>query len=213
MSGFRSWLPFIFLLTAGGFAAPKPHSIFLGQWHTVKTLDPSPAHTFRIRRLIVDGRVKEYTTGLPHDVTDKLFVIERAYRLNDSLPDDSAKTPRWTWQVGGWISVDRMTGHVAALNLPSFDPVVSAASWYRDYVAYCGVSDDGGKFYMMVSQLGRRKPILKKEFSGSSCAAPKWERAPSRVTFVPPDGAKATFIVQGRSVDPMESPGQEEGQQ
>src|SRR5260370_31326634 len=141
--------------------------------HTIFKCDWSSDVCSSDLRLIVDGRVKEYTTGLPHDVTDKLFVIERAYRLNDSLPDDSAKTPRWTWQVGGWISVDRMTGHVAALNLPSFDPVVSAASWYRDYVAYCGLSDDGGKFYMMVSQLGRRKPILKKEFSGSSCAAPK----------------------------------------
>ncbi len=213
MSRVRPWLPIILLLSTSGLAAPKPHAIFLGQWHTVKTQDPSLAHTFRIRRLIVDGRVKEYTTGVPHDVTDRLFVIERAYRLNDSLPDESATTPHWTWQAGGWISVDRLTGHVASLNLPSFDPIVSAASWYRDYVAYCGVSDDGSKSYMMVSQLGRRKPILKKEFSGSTCSAPKWERAPSRVTFAPPDGVKATFVVQGRSADPTETSGQEESQQ
>src|SRR5258708_12136078 len=116
MSGFRSWLPFIFLLTAGGFAAPKPHSIFLGQWHTVKTLDPSPAHTFRIRRLIVDGRVKEYTTGLPHDVTDRLFVIERAYRLNDSLPDDSPKPPPWTWQSPACTRFNPMPRPVPASN-------------------------------------------------------------------------------------------------
>ena len=212
MSRVRSWLPFILLVTASSLAAPKPHAIFLGQWHTVKTQDPSPG-SLKIRRLIVDGRVREYTTGLPHDVTDRLFVIERAYRLNDSLPDESTRAPRWTWQVGGWISVDRLTGHVATLNLPSYDPMVSTASWYRDYVAYCGVSDDGGKSYMMVSQIGRRKPILKKEFSGTSCGAPKWDRAPSRVTFAPPDGVKATFIVQGRSVDPMENPAQEEGQQ
>ena len=48
-------------------------------------------------------------------------------------------------------------------HLPEFDSFYSAASWYRDYVAYCGVGDDGKKTYAMVAQISRRKPVLKKE--------------------------------------------------
>jgi hypothetical protein len=103
--------------------------------------------------------------------------------------------------LGGWISVDRATGHVAQLNLAVFDPGTSLASWYRDFAAYCGLSDDGSKSYLVVSQLGRRKPILKKEFAGSACPAPTWERTPSRVTFAPATGEKASFVVHGHTAD------------
>jgi len=48
------------------------------------------------------------------------------------------------------------------VNLPDFDAVYSAATWYRDYVAYCGVSDDGTKRFDMVAELNRKKPVLKK---------------------------------------------------
>ena len=43
--------------------------------------------------------------------------------------------------------VDRLTGHVSAISLPEFDSYYSPASWYRDYVAYCCVSDDGKKLF------------------------------------------------------------------
>jgi len=59
--------------------------------------------------------------------------------------------------------VDRLTGRVSQLNLAEFDPFYSTASWYRDYIAYCGVSEDGKKLYAVVAQVGRRKPILKKD--------------------------------------------------
>lgn len=55
-----------------------------------------------------------------------------------------------------------MTGRVSQINLPEFDPFYSTASWYRDYIACCGVSDDGKKRFAIVAQLGRRKLILKK---------------------------------------------------
>jgi hypothetical protein len=32
-------------------------------------------------------------------------------------------------QRGGWLLVDRLTGHVAPINLPEFDVLYSAASW------------------------------------------------------------------------------------
>ena len=75
--------------------------------------------TIKIRALIVDGRVKEYVLGAPHEVTERLFVVRRAFRVNDSLPEDSA--PRWQWQRGGWLLVDRVTGHISPINLPEFD--------------------------------------------------------------------------------------------
>ena len=95
----------------------------------------------KVRPLIVDTRLKEYTTGTPHELTDRMFVVRRAFRINDALPKESAA--RWQWQRGGWLLVDRLTGHVSQLSLPEFDPFYSTASWYRDYVAYCGVSEDG----------------------------------------------------------------------
>jgi len=56
----------------------------------------------------------------------------------------------------------RISGKVCALNLPDFDNHYSAASWYRDYAAYCRLSDDGKKAFAVVAQIGRRKPGLKK---------------------------------------------------
>ena len=58
--------------------------------------------------------------------------------------------------------VDRLTGRVAPIALLEFDPFYSTTTWYRDYVAYCGVSESGKKTYALVIQLGRRRPILKK---------------------------------------------------
>jgi hypothetical protein len=115
--------------------------------------------------IIWDTRLKEYTTGTPHELTDRLFLVRRALRANDALPTESAsaKATRWQWQRGGWLLVDRVTGRVSQLNLPEFDPFYSTASWYRDYIAYCGVSEDGKKLYAVVAQVGRRKPILKKD--------------------------------------------------
>jgi hypothetical protein len=194
-------------------AAPKPHTVVLERWQSVSiAAESGAAPRVKIRRLLVDDRLKEYTVGPSHEVTDRLFVIRRAYRLNDSLADDSRKPPQWVWRLGGWISIDRMTGHIAQLNLPAFDAEISAASWYRDYAAYCGSSDDGSKVYMMVSQLGKRKPILKKELTGSGCPAPKWERGPSRVTFAA-TGEKATFVVRSHGADLQPETAEEEGPQ
>jgi hypothetical protein len=161
--------------------------------------------------------VKEYVLGAAHDVTERLFVVRRAFRVNDSLPEESVA--RWQWQRGGWLLVDRVTGRVSAINLPEFDAYYSAASWYRDYVAYCGVADDGKKTYAMVAQLSRRKAVLKKELSGavaedaapdSACPAPAWERAPVRVSFEPAGGARQTFAIRGHVVDLVEDAEEED---
>jgi hypothetical protein len=195
-------------------AAAKVHVITFGRWTTVQwnpgtNRDDKPV-PLKIRALLVDGNVKEYVLGSPHEITDRLFVIRRVFRVNDSLAEESAT--RWQWQRGGWLLVDRVTGRASALNLPEFDAFYSATSWYRDYAAYCGVADDGKKIYAVVAQVSRRKPVLKKLLleggipedaaPDSACAAPSWQRGPVRVNFQPPaGGAKQTFAIRGHVVD------------
>lgn len=199
-------------------AASKPHVITLGKWTTVKWSDADGQQPLdgKIRPLLVDSRLKEYTIGVPHDVTDRLFVVRRVVRLNDALPGESIT--RWQWQRGGWLLVDRASARISQLALPDFDSLYSAASWYRDYVAYCGVSEDGKKLFAVVAQLGRRKPILKQALSETSgnnaqdaaCTAPTWERAPARVTFRPEHGQAFTFSISGRLVEAINDPGDDE---
>lgn len=153
--------------------------------------------------------MKEFTLGTPHDITERLFAVRRAVRVNDSLPGEAAFLTRWVWQRGGWLMVDRVTGHVSTIALPEFDSYYSAASWYRDYVAYCGVSDDGKKLFAVVFQMGRRKPVLKKslgetaedDMPDSECTAPVWERRPARVTFEADENHKSTYTVRGHAAD------------
>jgi hypothetical protein len=210
-------------------ATPKIHVITFGKWMSVKYFsasDDTQPQNLKVRPLIVDGRVKEYTLGSAHEVTERLFVVQRAFRLNDSLPED-AGAPRWQWQRGGWLLVDRSTGHISAISLAEFDSTYSAASWYRDYVAYCGLSEDGKKISAVVVQLNRRKAVLKKLLSEAparndgpkvdaatkaitandgaasdlACPPPAWQRAPVRVSFEASGDARQTFAIRGHAVD------------
>jgi hypothetical protein len=210
------------LSAAAARAATKIHVITFGQWTSAPWMQRSTGDgkplALRIRALLVDGRVKEYVIGSPHEVTDRLFVVRRAFRVNDSLPEETG--PRWQWQRGGWLVVDRTTGRVSPINLPEFDALYSVASWYRDYVAYCGVSDDGKKISAIVIQLGRRKPVLNKPLSNdgipddaapdSACPAPAWQRNPVRLTFEPVGGVKQTFVIRGHVVDVVNDGDQDE---
>ena len=146
--------------------------------------------------------------GPPHEITERLFVVRRMFRVNDGLADDS--TPRWQWQRGGWLLVDRVTGRISPVNLPEFDVIYSPATWYRDYVACCGVSDDGKKTFALVAQLNRRKLVLKKVLSSvlpddaapdSACPAPVWQRAPIRGSFEPQGEPKQTCAIRGHMAD------------
>jgi hypothetical protein len=207
-----SWLVLVLFLAVQATAATKVHVITFGRWTTVQWFAGSEAdrpESLKIRALLIDGRVKEYAIGAPHEVTERLFVVHRAFRVNDSLPEDPA--PRWKWQRGGWLLVDRLTGRISPINLPEFDVYCSSASWYRDYVAYCGVAEDGKKTYAIVAQIGRRKAVLKRQLSNdgvaenaapdSACAAPLWQRSPARVSFEVAGNAKQTFAIRGHVVD------------
>src|SRR5580698_3233751 len=210
----------LFFFTATVLAASKPHVIVFGKWTVVKpssNLDQNRPDDLKIRPLYVDSRLKEFTFGIPHDVTEEVFVVRRIVRVNETLPQES--TVRWSWQRSGWLVVDRITGHISQASLPEFDPDSSSASWYRDYVAYCGISEDGHKLSAVVMQLGRRKPILKKplgeaaneEASSSECAPPAWQRAPTRVSFVSQADQKFTFAVRGHTVEVVSDDDPEEG--
>jgi hypothetical protein len=126
------------LLTSSSVAATKPHVISFGKWMPVQwmvgTNGDDQQVSIKVRVLVVDGRVREYVLGPPHEVTERLFVVRRVFRVNDALPEDAA--PKWQWQRGGWLIVDKLAGRISAVNLPDFDVVYSASSWHRDYVAY-----------------------------------------------------------------------------
>ena len=185
-----------------GFGSPQPVKLFIGPAGD-KTLD------ITVRALYVDSKLKEFTTGKPHDVTDREFAVRRAFRINDALPDDPRKSPRWLWQLGEWLLVDRSSGKVTRLKLPDFDPFYSEVSWYRDYAAYCGLSGNAERLLAVVAQIGVKKPLYRKELGKASggdqpdadCAVPHWDRQPARVTFLPRAGEKFSVNVSGHVAD------------
>ncbi len=214
-------LPGLTLVALASYAATppkKPHVVVLGTAKSVpysKFGDPAgagPDETFlKTRPLLVDGRVSEWTTGDAHDVTDRSFVVRRALRINDSLPSDKSSEKsaaiHWVWQRGPWLLVDRLSGRVAALKLPDYDPGASQVAWFRDYAAYCGVTSTGKSLYAVVAQLGLRKPVLAKKLGAYDpenhlfpvCAATDWQREPMRVTFHPAGREAASFDLVGGS--------------
>jgi hypothetical protein len=205
-------------LISSSAGAAGNHVIAFGRWNTVPYVADSNGSpqtktvTLKIRSLLVDGQVKEFTFGPAHDVTDRIFVVQRAFRINDNLPQDPPATPHWQWQQGGWLLVDRVTGRISPVNLPDFDPVFSIVSWYRDYAAYWGASDDG-KVYAIVAEVNHRKPIVKipaakpaksnqdPNSADCPCPAPDWQRSPARVTFEVNPSTKRTYVIRGHAGD------------
>jgi hypothetical protein len=199
-------------LSVFGNAAAKPHVVSFGKWMPVKLfVGPTEDKTvpIQVRALYVDTKLKEFTTGETHDVTDRIFVVRRAFRVNDSLPTDEKKLPKWMWQKGGWLLVDRATGRVSQVVLPDFDPYYSEVAWYRDYAAYCGISENADKVFADVIEIGRKKPLLRKQLGvasngdapDSECSVPQWDRQPPKVTFFPKSAAKFAFTLPDRSID------------
>jgi hypothetical protein len=203
------------LLGSSAQAAPrKVHIVVLGATKQVpysKLGDPGGAaadeKALKIRPLLVDTVLKEWTTGGAHDVTDRTFVVRRVLRINDTLPGD--KLGHWVWQRGPWLMVDRVSGRVTALKLPDYDPGVSQVSWFRDYGAYCGVTPTGKSLYAVVAQLAVRKPLLAKKLTAfdeenrpdPACDSPEWQREPLRITFHPSGKEAVSYdIVPGSAM-------------
>jgi hypothetical protein len=193
-------------------AAAKVHTVFVGSGKNVPYSavgDPAGAlateKQLRVRPLLVDDKVREWTTGESHAITDRSFVIRRALRLNDALPGD--KTEHWIWQRGPWLMIDRVKGSITALHLPDYDPAVSNVVWFRDYAAYCGLTSSGKQVYAVVAQIAARKPVMAKKLSPWSagenqpppCVAAVWQREPLRVTFQPSGAAAVSYDLVGLS--------------
>jgi hypothetical protein len=213
----RIWGPVLGLILMLGATAPmswssprKVHVVGLGATRKVpysRSGDPAGAsdgeNTLRIRALMMDGLLKEWTTGDAHDVTDRSFVVRRAIRLNDALPGEKqdSSDKHWVWQRGPWLLVDRVSGHLIALKLPDYDPGVSRVIWFRDYGAYCGVTSSGKSLYGVVAQVAARKPVIAKKLapladehpSQTVCGPPEWQREPLRITFHPTGQAATDF--------------------
>src|ERR1700723_3055324 len=124
----------LFTILSASAAPRKAHTVVLGAVRHVpssKAGDPASAaageSVLNIRALLVDGVLKEWTTGDAHDITDRSFVVRRVIRLNDTLPTEDKpgttdkasqekaglekanhdKASQWVWQRGPWLLVDR----------------------------------------------------------------------------------------------------------
>jgi len=168
-----------------------------------------------VRPLVIDGQIRDWTTGEIHEITGRTFVARRAIKLNDALPDEAGS--HWIWVLGPWLLVDRVSGHVKVLRLPDFDPAVSQVVWFRDYAAYCGVNSTGKHLYAVVTQLGVRCPLVAKPIAkwtaddhpAPACAAATWQRQPLQVVFHPAGGAALTYQIYGLAsalIESRESP-------
>jgi hypothetical protein len=104
--------------------------------------------------------------------------------------------------------VDRTSGHITALHLPAFDPQVSNVVWFRDYAAYCGITNTAkGGLVAVIAELGGRKPIIQKVIAPwpqatephPACVPAVWQRTPMRATLQPTGGSPVTYDVVGTS--------------
>jgi hypothetical protein len=174
-----SLLLFCLIAPPSTLAAPKVHTVFLGSGKNVPysvTGDPAGAlpgeKQLRVRPLLVDGKVKEWTSGESHAITDRSFVVRRVLRLNDSLPAD--KTEHWIWQRGPWLMVDRLQHHSTAsagLRSCCFEcDLVSRLCgllWInrkRQAVICCGCSDcrsQAGAGEKNIAMVPRREPLAR----------------------------------------------------
>ncbi len=193
--------------------AAKLHIVTLGAVRKVPYTPPEAkaddksedATTLRIRPLLVDDKPREWTVGELHEVTDRTFVIRRAFRINDGLPGEQA---HWTWQPGPWLQVDRSTGRVSPVHLPNFDAQISEVTWFRDYAAYCGLIPSlKGGVVAIVAELGAHKAVAQHVLANwpldhalhPVCAAVQWQRTPMRATLALTGGSPITFDVAGTS--------------
>ena len=218
------------LSPAAWAASHKTHAVFLGAVRAVpysQAGDPAGAAagetSLKIRALVVDGVLKEWTTGEMHDITDRSFVVRRAMRINDALSSDAsagksgAVAERWVWQRGPWLLVDRAAGRVTALRLPDYDPGVSRVSWFRDYAAYCGLTPSGKSLDAIIAQVSARRPVLTKRLSAFhagnapalACATPVWQRDPMGVTFYPAGKDAVSYRIASGSAVLVEDAGGE----
>jgi hypothetical protein len=116
-------------------AAPrKGHVVVLGATRKVpysKVGDPAGAaqgeNELKVRSLLIDGVLKEWTTGEAHDVTDRSFVVRRVIKLNDNLPSDGSTTAVKTGDKPA--TGDKASAGVKPASAPAASSARAASSW------------------------------------------------------------------------------------
>ena len=161
--------------------------------------------TLKVRPLVVDDKLKEWTVGEMHTISDRTFAIRRVLHINDALPNDPGE--RWIWQPASWILVDRSTGHITALHLPNFDSAISDAVWFRDYAAYCGlaITSKGSSLVAVIAEVNGRRAVAQRpigkwpqpDHTGLPCQAARWQRLPMRATLQAVGADPVIFDVLG----------------
>ena len=104
--------------------------------------------------------------GPPHDVTDRLFVVQRAFRVNDSLPQESALLAALAMAARGMAShrphhrahLPHQPSRVRRRSIPTSVGIATT----RLIVASPKMAR---RSIAVVAQISRRKPILNKVLS------------------------------------------------
>ncbi len=206
-------LPLLLPAALPAASKPKVHTVGLG---AVRRVPYTPAlatadtrdedsTTLKVRPLIVDDKLKEWTVGEIHTISDRTFAVRRVLHINDALPNDPGE--RWVWQPASWILVDRSTGHITALHLPDFDSAVSDAIWFRDYAAYCGLATTakGSSLVAVIAEVNGRRAVAQRaigkwpqpEHTGQPCQTARWQRLPMRATLQATGSEPVVFDVLG----------------
>ncbi len=172
-------------------AASKPHVVSLGKATPVKLFVGSSEDRtidISVRPLYVDSKLKDFTTGETHDVTDREFVVRQGVSHQRQLAGRSARSqPSGSGNVAAGCWSTGVSGKIALVKLPDFDAFYSEVSWYRDYAAYCGITSNGERVDAVVAEIGGKKPLFHKELgkvsagdsSDKNCAPPRWDRQPA----------------------------------
>jgi hypothetical protein len=157
-------------------AVPKCHLTAFGRRTAAKSPDASGTRLLdlKLRSLLVDTRVKEYTTGNPHELTERSFLACRAFRVSDALPAENAA--RW------------YRDYVAHCGVMGDGKKLYAIRAGRTSTA----------------PAKRCRPIPRGDDPDSERPAPAWERSPTPVTLRPHDTQKVVFSIRGRVVSDTE---------
>jgi hypothetical protein len=198
---------------------PQNRIVPFGEWISAQWPNATGQRTLdrKVCPLFVDTRLQEYTTGTPHERTDRLFLVQRAFLLNDALPAENAplkRAPIRTPRAGsgsaeaGCSSTNRPRDPSPSSTCPSSIPSIEdkLVSGLRRLLRGIGKPQEA----LRDSRLGRsRKPILRKDTGepvgtddpDSECPPAIWERTSMRVTFQPDDKQKLVFSIRSRTVD------------
>ena len=118
------------------------------------------AYQSRFARCWWTGGIKEYVVGSAHEVTDRLFVVRRAFRINDALPEDPCRAGSGSVEDGCWWIALRGESLLQACRSLILIFRRPAGTGIMRHIA--GSETTERKPMRSLRNLSRRKPVLKK---------------------------------------------------